>query len=215
MSGKVKNNIHVGDIFDKLKVAEILEERGPRGQIMIKCECECGNIKIISKGDLTCAHKRKIKACGCLIPTTAQKIIDVNRLVPLVDGTHIGNIKSQKLSSRNTSGVKGVYKHKGLWVARIQFKGQEIFLGCSTDKNKAIEYRKAGEEKYFKSFLKQLEEKMTPMESKITALVKQAKRNKEIADILGITEGTVRTHLRSIFRKLKIKSRAELIIKEL
>ena len=56
---------------------------------------------------------------------------------------------------------------------------------------------------------------LTPTEQKITSLVKQAKRNREIADIMEISEGTVRTHLRSIFRKLKIKSRAELIIKEL
>ena len=56
---------------------------------------------------------------------------------------------------------------------------------------------------------------LTPTEYKIAILVKQAKRNKEIAEVLKISEGTVRTHLRSIFRKLKIKSRAELIIKEL
>lgn len=56
---------------------------------------------------------------------------------------------------------------------------------------------------------------LTKTEIEITKFVKQAKRNKEIAETMGITEGTVRTHLRSIFRKLKIKSRAELIIKEL
>lgn len=56
---------------------------------------------------------------------------------------------------------------------------------------------------------------LTPTEQKIVSLVKQAKRNQTIADEIGISEGTVRTHLRSIFRKLKIKSRAELIIKEL
>jgi DNA-binding CsgD family transcriptional regulator len=57
--------------------------------------------------------------------------------------------------------------------------------------------------------------KLTPTEIKIAELVKKAKRNKEIADITRISEGTVRTHLRSIFKKLKIKSRTELIIKEL
>jgi DNA-binding CsgD family transcriptional regulator len=56
---------------------------------------------------------------------------------------------------------------------------------------------------------------LTSTEYKIALLVKQAKRNQQIADELGIGEGTVRTHLRSIFKKLKIKSRAELIIKEL
>lgn len=56
---------------------------------------------------------------------------------------------------------------------------------------------------------------LTEMEWEVTQLVKKAMRNKEIAQELGIAEGTVRTHLRSIFRKLNIKSRAELIIKEI
>jgi DNA-binding CsgD family transcriptional regulator len=56
---------------------------------------------------------------------------------------------------------------------------------------------------------------LTPREYKVVLLIKQAKRNKEIAEELGIGEGTVRTHMRSIFKKLKIKSRAELIIKDL
>jgi len=60
-----------------------------------------------------------------------------------------------------------------------------------------------------------MKDNLTPTEHEVAKLVKQAKRNKEIADIIEIGEGTVRTHLRSIFRKLKIKSRAELIIKEL
>lgn len=37
--------------------------------------------------------------------------------------------------------------------------------------------------------------------------------NKDIAEKLGIGEGTVRTHLRSIFQKYDVKSRAELIVK--
>ena len=55
---------------------------------------------------------------------------------------------------------------------------------------------------------------LTPMEYKVIQLVKEAKRNKEIASELGITVGTVRAHLRNIFLKLNIKSRAELIIKK-
>ena len=141
-----------------LMVLEILEERGLRGQVMVKCQCDCGNIKIIAKGDLIRKTGRKTKGCGCLIPATAKQKIQVNRLVPLIDGTNISNLDN-KLSRRNTSGIKGVYWHKGVWVARIQFKGQEIFLGCSADKNKAAEYRKEGELKYFKPFLDSLKEK--------------------------------------------------------
>lgn len=55
----------------------------------------------------------------------------------------------------------------------------------------------------------------TVRELEIIALVKQAKSNKQIAEELGVGIGTVISHLRNIFIKLKIKSRAELIIKEL
>lgn len=53
---------------------------------------------------------------------------------------------------------------------------------------------------------------LTKRESEIVALVKQAKSNKDIADILGLSNGTVRNHLKSIFIKLKLKSRMELML---
>lgn len=56
---------------------------------------------------------------------------------------------------------------------------------------------------------------LTLTEIKIALLIKQAKSNKDIATTLRITEGTVKAHLHSIYTKLKIKSRAELIIREL
>jgi DNA-binding NarL/FixJ family response regulator len=56
---------------------------------------------------------------------------------------------------------------------------------------------------------------LTLIEFKIILLVKQAKCNKYIAKELGIAEGTVRNYMHNIFIKLKVKSRAELIIKEL
>jgi DNA-binding CsgD family transcriptional regulator len=56
---------------------------------------------------------------------------------------------------------------------------------------------------------------LTKRESEIVALIKQAKNNKDIAIALGLSHGTVRQHLKSVFIKLNVKSRAELIIKEL
>jgi len=56
---------------------------------------------------------------------------------------------------------------------------------------------------------------LTPTELRVAELVKQAKSNNEIAESLKIGEGTVRTHLRNVFKKLNITSRAALIIKEI
>lgn len=49
-------------------------------------------------------------------------------------------------------------------------------------------------------------------ESEIVQLVGRGLRNKEVAQQLSISEGTVKTHLRSIFRKLSVSGRTELAI---
>jgi DNA-binding NarL/FixJ family response regulator len=52
---------------------------------------------------------------------------------------------------------------------------------------------------------------LTPREIEIVRVVGKGLRNKAIADALHIGEGTVKTHLHSIFEKLGLQSRAELI----
>ena len=49
-------------------------------------------------------------------------------------------------------------------------------------------------------------------EQEVLALVCQGMKNKVIADKLFITETTVRHHLTSIFEKLKVSSRLELVV---
>lgn len=53
---------------------------------------------------------------------------------------------------------------------------------------------------------------LTEREREITALIRTGLRNREIALRCGLTEGTVKVHLHSIFQKLGVKSRAELIV---
>jgi DNA-binding CsgD family transcriptional regulator len=52
---------------------------------------------------------------------------------------------------------------------------------------------------------------LTARELDVLPLVARGKSNKEIAVALGISETTVKTHLRSIFAKLKTVSRAEVV----
>jgi two-component system nitrate/nitrite response regulator NarL len=49
-------------------------------------------------------------------------------------------------------------------------------------------------------------------EQQVITLVYDGLSNKEIANKLGVTEGTIKGHLHSIFEKLGVRSRIELII---
>ncbi|MBI2487506.1 MAG: response regulator transcription factor [Deltaproteobacteria bacterium] len=50
------------------------------------------------------------------------------------------------------------------------------------------------------------------MEAKVVELIISGFRNKEIAKKLSITEGTVKSHLTSIFMKLGLQSRYQLMV---
>lgn len=55
-------------------------------------------------------------------------------------------------------------------------------------------------------------EQLSVRERGIVALVRRGLRNREIAEELGLTEGTVKVHLHKIFEKLGLRSRTELIL---
>jgi len=51
---------------------------------------------------------------------------------------------------------------------------------------------------------------LTPRESEIVRYVASGLRNTEVAELLSITESTVKTHLNNIFQKLAVRDRLEL-----
>ncbi|KKM11299.1 hypothetical protein SY88_09545 [Clostridiales bacterium PH28_bin88] len=53
------------------------------------------------------------------------------------------------------------------------------------------------------------ENELTPREQEVLALVAQGLSNKEVADILALSEHTVRNHLRNILEKLHLRNRVE------
>jgi DNA-binding NarL/FixJ family response regulator len=53
---------------------------------------------------------------------------------------------------------------------------------------------------------------LTPRQVEIVRCIGRGMRNKEVASRLKITEGTVKIHLRDIYRKLNISSRVELAL---
>jgi len=56
-------------------------------------------------------------------------------------------------------------------------------------------------------------ETLSPRERGILELLAQGLANKEIADRLGISDGTIRWHLRHVYNKLQVRSRTEAVLK--
>jgi two-component system, NarL family, nitrate/nitrite response regulator NarL len=54
---------------------------------------------------------------------------------------------------------------------------------------------------------------LSPRERELINLVRKGLRNREIAEQLGVTEGTIKVYLHSVFEKLGVSSRTELAIR--
>jgi len=54
--------------------------------------------------------------------------------------------------------------------------------------------------------------KLTPRESEIMNYVAAGKKNREIAELLGIHEHTIESHLRSVFGKFGVDNRTQAAI---
>ncbi len=53
---------------------------------------------------------------------------------------------------------------------------------------------------------------LTAAQSRVVELLGQGKTNREIADLLGLSEGTVKVHMSAIFRALNVKNRAQALV---
>ena len=53
---------------------------------------------------------------------------------------------------------------------------------------------------------------LTPKEKEVLALVAKGASNQEIADKLFVRDVTVKTHLNSIFKKLKVTNRTQAVL---
>ena len=54
---------------------------------------------------------------------------------------------------------------------------------------------------------------LSPRERELVELVRQGLRNRELAELLGVTEGTVKVYLHAIFDKVGVENRTELAMR--
>jgi len=139
----------------------VIKDTGLRdhGSVVWKCKCDCGNV-IQARSDTLLSGR--VVSCGCATKERGKKRIKEIRKIrekSYIENTDLSLITSAKLYKNNTSGCKGVSYRKdiNMWQARITFQKKVIRLGCFKDKEKAVEARREAEEKYFKTFLDNLE----------------------------------------------------------
>ncbi len=53
---------------------------------------------------------------------------------------------------------------------------------------------------------------LTPKQFQVLRLVKQGMMNKQIADFLNVTEATVKAHISTLFKRLDVKSRTQILV---
>ena len=56
-----------------------------------------------------------------------------------------------------------------------------------------------------------MKKKLTSREIEITTLLLTGKSNKDIAAVLFVEESTIKSHLKSIFKKMKVNNRNQLM----
>ena len=126
--------------FSRLTALYPTKKRDYKGSVMWHCRCDCGNELEVSYNSLAYTN---IKSCGCQKREHDKKL---GSFLSHVDGTSVDMLKSRKIPSNNTTGVRGVYFVRGKYMAKIVFRKKQYFLGAYDTIEEAARVRRAAEE---------------------------------------------------------------------
>ena len=132
-----------GQVFNRLTALHPTIDRSIKGQVVWHCKCECGNEVDVCYNELVHGN---LQSCGCKKKEHDEQM---QSFLTRFDGTSLDLIKSKKLPTNNTSGVKGVYFQKGKWIAKIVFQKKQFHLGKYDRIEDAEEARKTAEKIIF------------------------------------------------------------------
>ena len=160
--GCLRSQDLTGQRFGLLTVLRRSDKTAPRGKrraLLWECRCDCGAITYKATDILTNDAQNSCAQCAA---RHASKV--ARESSGYVDGTQISRIKDMKLTAANSSGARGVYyeKKSNKWRARLRFKGKIMDFGSYERFEDAVAARKAAEEEYFGTFLKEHELQQTP-----------------------------------------------------
>ena len=134
-----------GRRFDHI-IALYPTDKRENNSVVWHCLCDCGNEKDITYNKLMWCH---VKSCGCM---GRERMKRLNTYLTHVDGTSVDAIRSKKIPTNNTTGVKGVYFVKGKYMAKIVFQERQYYLGKFDSIEDAAMVRKEAENELFDGF---------------------------------------------------------------
>lgn len=129
-----------GKNFEMLTALYPIWDQRDSRSVIWHCRCECGNEIDVPYNNLVYGN---MKSCGCKKKAHDKKL---GSFLTHVAGTSLDMLKSQKVPTNNTTGVKGVYLINGKWVAKIVFQKKQYYLGTFSDFATAAQVRKEAEE---------------------------------------------------------------------
>lgn len=132
-----------GQRFSRLTALYPTSERTGDGNIIWHCRCECGNEIDVSYNWLVHTN---LRSCGCQKKENDKKL---QEHLTRVDGTSLDMLKSDKKYKNNTTGYRGVYYVRGMYMAKIVFQKKGYHLGFYKNIADAVEARKEAEELLF------------------------------------------------------------------
>jgi len=103
------------------------------------------------------------------------------------------------------------HREQGLAAIREDLPGDVLADGASPSLSEAAEYARRGRGERGRATHGW--DSLTPAEARVVELVVEGLSNKDIASRLFVSTATVKTHLVHVYRKLEIRSRAELAAK--
>jgi len=141
---KTEKQYHFADVtgqrFNRLTALYPTENRNAQGGVIWHCRCDCGNEVDVPYNELAYTNRQ---SCGC---QKKQHDEMLPGFLTHVDGTSVDHLKSRKLPVSNTTGVKGVYRIRGKYVAKIVFQQKQYYLGAYATIEAAAEARKEADE---------------------------------------------------------------------
>ena len=129
-----------GQRFGQLTALRATDARDAKGNVVWRCRCDCGKETDISYNVLLYTN---VISCGCRRQAHNQAI---NRYLTHVDGTSLEMLKSERIPKNNTTGVKGVYRFRGKYIAKIVFQKRQYVLGTYDTVAQAAQARREGED---------------------------------------------------------------------
>ena len=128
-----------GQRFGRLAALYATDRRDNSGYKIWHCYCDCGNEIDVSYKALVYGNQQ---SCGC---KKREHESELGTYLTHIDGTSIEALKSSKIPSNNTTGVRGVYCVKGRYKAKIVFQKKQFSLGTYDTLAEAATARKKAE----------------------------------------------------------------------